>query len=81
MSALQIFPQRMLQSFRPFSADNKAYTYHVYKQKCLDTQGLICDKKTAHSHERETVSDFPNPIKPIIRLAARATRIALETLV
>ena len=53
-----------------------AKAYLTVKGKCLDKQhgGLACTK--AHAHEREIVSNYNEPQKPVLRLCARALRLA-----
>ena len=43
-------------------SDRIPFAYLIVKGNCLDCRGqLIC--KTEHSHDREIVSDFNNPLK------------------
>ena len=57
-----------------FNDSHVPQAYHKYKGKCAGAiSGLQCSK--SHAHTREIISDFCNPLKPVMRKVARAIRV------
>ena len=71
----EMLPEHMC-TRRVLCAENMPNAYHNYKGKCLHDEfgGLQCDK--SHSHEREVISAFRDPLQQVLQPYGRALRLA-----